>query len=458
MIESRTLQRRILRGLCGLCVVGVANVAAAQNWELDARKIALGTAGSANLASDMIEVDRPYRSIVLPFGLLQVLRDFDIYNPESSRFDPVRAFEHAASPLHYIVHRDPENGSEQAFVSAIRNGAVSRDLNAYTGFAPTTHLDVGGVAAPNWGYTIAIASGDRSKHGAYVGAGPYLSLTTASDIDPRLAALLSSSTPTTIPNARLTVANASQLQTAAAIISGYRGHFAWPGSSLSVDGVYLAVNYNYLIGIRYDADALQLRLDTDAAGLLTLIPGTTPLTTSRVSSGSGRGRAVDVGVGVVRGPLTVAVGVNRIANRMDWSGATETRFTLGSVLSGGATFVESPDVPIGDVRVSLPLDRRVSTVYTGAPVTVLAEFGSGIGGRSFHAGVERRVRDNLALRAGVRYALEQWNPSGGMGIDLSPRVALDVAAFGTGANIERRRLLGIAVSIRINRPIRLITL
>jgi hypothetical protein len=41
-------------------------------------------------------------------------------------------------------------------------------------------------------------------------------------------------------------------------------------------------------------------------------------------------------------------------------------------------------------------------------------------------------------------------PSGGAGFDFSPHVSLDLAAFGTNANIERKRQMAIAASIRIN--------
>jgi hypothetical protein len=62
-------------------LVAASPVASAQDWSFDARSIGLGGAGSSgNLATEMIEEER-YRAIVLPFGLFQVLRDFDIYNP-----------------------------------------------------------------------------------------------------------------------------------------------------------------------------------------------------------------------------------------------------------------------------------------------------------------------------------------------------------------------------------------
>jgi hypothetical protein len=50
-----------------VCALAV-KPAAAQNWSFDARKIGLGSpTGGENLASRMIDDEREYRSIVLPF-------------------------------------------------------------------------------------------------------------------------------------------------------------------------------------------------------------------------------------------------------------------------------------------------------------------------------------------------------------------------------------------------------
>ena len=439
----------VLRGLGLLCAVCAR--ASAQSWEFDARRIALGSSsGTANLASEMIDPERLSRSIVLPFGLLQVLRDFDIYDPGSSGFDPVRAIEHIASPIHYIVNRDSASGGEATFVSALRNGQVSRDLNVYRGFAPAAHIDAGGVAAPSWGGTIDLARNNGARHGVYIGAGPYLALTTTNDFDDRLAALLASATPVVIPNAQLTIANALQGQAAAAITIGYRGSLPLASDAArSRDRLYLAVNYDYLLGFRFADDALRLRIDTDAAGLVTIAPGATPLAIARSSSTSGRGGAVDVGVGATLGPLALGFGVNRIGNHIVWTDVTRTTSSLQTLVSG--VFIESGESPVADVRVDLPLDVRADAAYDAGPWTIAGEIGSGIGGGIFHAGVERRFPSGMALRGGATYSFAQWNPTGGVGVDLTPRVSLDVAAFAASVNIERRRLLGLAASIRIKR-------
>ena len=59
-----------------LLVAAVSSTAAAQNWSFDARRIALGGIGNTgNIASRLVDEERGYGSIVLPFGLFQVFED-----------------------------------------------------------------------------------------------------------------------------------------------------------------------------------------------------------------------------------------------------------------------------------------------------------------------------------------------------------------------------------------------
>ncbi len=77
-----------------LLVAAVSSTAAAQNWSFDARRIALGGIGdTGNIAARLVDEQRGYGSIVLPFGLFQVLGDSTIFDPGDDNFDPVRAAE-----------------------------------------------------------------------------------------------------------------------------------------------------------------------------------------------------------------------------------------------------------------------------------------------------------------------------------------------------------------------------
>jgi hypothetical protein len=106
-------------------------------------------------------------------------------------------------------------------------------------------------------------------------------------------------------------------------------------------------------------------------------------------------------------------------------------------------------VPIADARVELPVDYHGNIAYHTSTWTALADVGHGFLGTTFHAGFEERLKV-IELRGGMRYSSEIWNPSGGIGINVWPRVGLDLAAFGTSANLERKRQIALAASIRIN--------
>ena len=440
-----------------LVVCACAVPARAQNWTFDARKIGLGNAGGTdNLSSRMIDEERQYRAIVLPFGLLQVLRDLDIFNPTSEKFDIIRTVEYAAAPLHYVIARDKRSSEiGQQFVNDIRNGRLSRDLNTYRGFQPVNQPVSEGLTYSPYGGTIRLYRGAGGTYqGIFVGAGQYLAMRTSVDLDERLLDVLGSSTNVYVPNTQFMLGTATRDELALALTGGYRGRFApFTDAGSERDGVYVAVNYNYLWGFDYNDVNVRLRLDTDNAGLLTINPTLVfnpPLVVTRDHARSGRGFAIDMGVGVIAGPIEAGFGVNGIANRIEWSDADRTTFSLATVFLGSGNFIESRAVPIGDVRVELPRDYRGNVGYRGGSWLALAEVGPGFQGTSFHGGYERNL-GAIDVRGGALYVRELWQPTGGVGFNMGPRVSLDVAAYGTSANIERKRKTAIAVSLRFNR-------
>jgi hypothetical protein len=95
-----------------------------QNYSADARKIAMGGGSdSGNLANKLIEQRRSYRSIPIPLGLIQLVRDRGRFNPNNDEFDPVLALEYAANPLHFTVNRGTGGGS---FIRDLENGDLNR--------------------------------------------------------------------------------------------------------------------------------------------------------------------------------------------------------------------------------------------------------------------------------------------------------------------------------------------
>ena len=271
------------------------------------------------------------------------------------------------------------------------------------------------------------------------------------NFDQQLIDILGSPSPVIVPpNAQLRLGNATRGQMAVAITGGYRGRFALPAGGSARDGIYVAANYNVLRGFRYEDVNLALRLDTDRTGLLTVNPFLpSPLLVSRSNATSGMGRALDFGVGAVVNRWETGFGVNGVANRINWTGVERTTYALGNPFLGDSDFVESTAVPVADARVELPVDYRGNVAYNADSWTAIAEAGKGYGGKSFHGGYEYRLR-SMALRGGGMYNRGLWNPSAGVGFNMSTRTALDVAVYGNAANVERKRHPAVAVSLRFN--------
>jgi len=434
-----------------------AGPALAQNWSFDARNVGMGGVGStSNVAVDMVDEQRPYRPLVLPFGLLfQVLPNLPKLNPTSDGFDLVRTIEYSASPIHYIVGRDSTN-TASAFITDLRNGTLSRDLNDYRGFSPATSTVAEGLASPNWGHTFKIKKSAAGPfQGIYVGAGPYFSMKTSAEIDPALAAIFASPTPVYVPNTSFYMSNDTLSQFALAVTGGYRGRFALGGGSGKVsasglqapDGLYFGANYHYLHGFSYEHFEPDARLDTNAQGLLFVNPAKgLPVTIVRTSASTGSGLAIDAGVAAVVNRWEVGFGVNGIENRMNWTDVERTNYVLNSLFAGG-DFIDLPTVKVGDERVELPVDVRVNGSYNADQWTGITEYGHGYNGTTFRAGFEERI-NRYQLRVGGRYIKERWEATGGAGINFSQHFGADVGLFSTSANLERQRHLAIAVSLR----------
>lgn len=441
-------------------LVLAAGPASAQNWSFDARKIGLGSpTGGENIGSTMIEDERQYGTLVLPFGLIQVFQDFDRLNPSNDEFDLVRTIEYAASPIHFTFGRDRGDSRADEFIKDIANSELSRDLNDYKGFVPVNQPPAAGLAATTWGKTFRVRQGaGGSFQGVYVGAGPYVYMRTAPVVDDRLIDVLSEGDRVYIPNAQLTAHNTTQGEMALAVAGGYRGRFAWPsgvGGGGDREGLYVGANYNYLHGFRYEDIDFGLRLDTDRNGLLTINPLLPPpLVISRTHAESGAGMAIDLGVGAVIDNWEFGFGANGIANRLEWRDVERTNYSHGDLLGdigfGDEDLDEGISVPVADVRVELPVDYRAHVAYDVDRWTAVAEFGRGYQGKSFHGGAEYRL-GAIDLRAGASYSRELWNPAGGVGFNMGPRTSLDVALYANSANIERKRNPAVAVSLRFNR-------
>ena len=442
-------------------LAALATPARAQNWSGDARKIAMGGVGaSENLASKSIERDDHYRTIVIPFGLFQVLRDTDIFDPSSDKFDIVRSFEYAASPLHYTFNRDG-TGTGIDFIHDLTNAEVSRDLNVYRGFVPVTQPVAYGLAHPNFGITIPVYKRDRVRHGIYVGAGPYFAMRGAMAVDPALVDILGSETDVPIPaNATFPIVSNARGELAAAITGGYRGKFAWPmgiQSRTDKDGIFVAVNYSYLRGFHLEDGDIAVHLDTNSSGLLFVNPSLpSPIIVNRITSDEGHGHVIDLGVAGLLNKWEFGFGINGIANQIKWTGVENTTYSLGNLFFGG-DFVESPTVPVGDLTLKQPVAYTGNGGYHADHWTVMGQVTERtsdyapdrdyLNSTTLHFGGEYRFL-MLEPRGGVYYSRQHWQPAGGIGLNFG-KIGLDWAIYSTDANVQRERHAAMAFSMRI---------
>ena len=446
-------RRNWLRAFMFCAIAGLwTSPAAAQNWSFDARRVALGGIGSTeNVASGMVEEQRRYRSIVLPLGLIPVLSDLDVFKPGGDRFDPVRAMEYAASPLHYTIGRNSTNAGS-TFVADLVNAGISRDLNKYRGFTLPTSMVSEGLASPNWGKTFVVrGSKDGFFQGVYAGAGPYFGVRNEATLDPALVEILNADVDRYVSDGTFRISNSTAEQLALAVTGGYRAKFALGEVATgSRNGIYVSANYHYLRGFRYDDFDLNVRLDTDSVGLLTIRPTTVPIDIDRVSSSQGRGFALDFGAAVAIDRWDFGFGASGVANRIDWSEFERQSFVLTSIFDGGDFVDTDLTGPAGTRRVTLPTVYSADASYHGDSWSAVSEYAHGFQGHNFRGGFEYRL-DRFELRGGARHSRDRWHPSMGAGIGLTPGFGIDVAAFGTSANVERRRDMALAISLRFNR-------
>jgi len=423
-----------------------------QNFGPDARRIALGGAGATGTVSaEMVGKQQGYTSIPVPIGLIQVFKNREIFDPTDPNFDPVRAVEYAADPLHLTMNRD-NNPQQNLFITNLIDAGlnINRDLNTYKGFKPAQHIHAQGLISPSWGTTLRVGSANGNSHGIYVGAGPYLAIGTDLDFDQRLIDVFSSSTNLYHPNSSYVIGDVTNGQAAVALTGGYRGRFAVKGlDGSSKEGVYVSANYNYLHGIHYDNGTMALQLDTDSSGLLIVTPSSVPLVVNRTTSRKGHGFSLDLATGVVKGPWTVGVGLDGIGNRINWREATARRYDLQNLFNGGGFTSSALPLASTSIHATLPVRAKGNVEYTSGRWTAATEMGRGFHGFDFNGGAEYRFGP-LAFRGGTRYNRHLWHGSTGLGFNIIPKVGIDFAAFQNTTNLENDHRLSYAVSLRIN--------
>lgn len=439
--------------LAGVTAMAPASPVAAQGWEPDARSVGLGGIGSSqNVFTSAVEAGRGEWNFVVPLGLLQLALDRQSINPKSSAFDPVRALEYGADPMHFVFGRD-SSAPGGRFVTDVRNGRLSLDLNAYQGFR-LVDFRSGGLVSPRWGYTWTAQRRESGEpvHGLYFGGGPNLAMQTAVSVDTGLQKLLGGLTPLYLPNEQMAIANRSSGQAAMAGTVGYRGQGRFGGNDTGGGGAaFLAVNVNYLHGLRYEDIDLRLRLNTDASGLLSSAPQVGsggPLAFTRLNSRHGSGFSLDLGTGITAGALQFGLSANGLANRIVWRDLEQREYTLGRVTGGTSAFQITRPTSLGNRRVATPVTYTGNVAFSSRHFSIQMQASRNWNRTWLQGGFEQQA-SFLQIRGAVSHDGELLLPSAGASVRIRGRLWADAAAFATAANAERRREIALALSLRL---------
>src|SRR6187402_1002231 len=418
--------------------------ARAQSSTGDAREVALGGVDYAGrILADSSGPPSP--GFVVPLGLLQLLKDRDALRIGSDRFDPSLVLEYSAVPTHWVIGRRPSLPRAR-FIDDIRGAHLSPDLNVYRGFKPAATLDGGGRLSPAVGKTFTVRRTPRVTHQAFAGAGPYLTIQTQGLFDERLVGLLGASSPGYLPDAALRIGNQSTGQAAAQFTGGYRAQLAVgpPGGNSHIE---FFADYNYLRGFRYEDVDIDLRIATDARGLVAFdSPDASRLAIDRITSTSGSGLSVDLAVTAVFDRWRVAVRADGVGNHLDWRKAWQREYEMAQLGGGSDSLRTIAAGGAGDVRVTVPVELRLQGAYRDQSWGAVVELEDGFQGATGSAGLERRFA-SLELRGGARLVHEVVLPSAGVSLRAGP-VWIDIGAAVTMANLEQQRNIIAATSLR----------
>jgi len=437
-----------------LLLTSTAASAFAQNYSFDARRIALGGAGGTpNVASKLVERQRRYKSVLIPVGLVKVLKDVRVFFPNREDFDFSRAVEFSTSPLHFVLGRR-EDITAASFFRDMINAQLQSDLNAYRGGGFDTPLKTSaeGLMAMTWGHTFMLHEGDRSFQGIYVGAGPYLAAQAYADYDAEFEKLLNSETDRYVRSVTMGVGGGETDQLALDITGSYRARFpvfAQDGPGASRNGMYVMANYHHLQGFRFDEFNAKLRLDTDPGGLLVPNPPEVPFALDWHTSSKGVGLALDFGMAFVVNRWDFGAGVSGVANRIKWRDIQRHELALVSLVNG-TEFVHArlPPVHLTN-QIELPVTYSGDLSYHRDTWSAYTEYSDGLSGNNFRAGLEYRL-GMVELRGAGRYSDGRWYPSGGAGFNLTRSFGVDAAFYGTRTFLEPDTHVGLAISLRFD--------
>ena len=251
-----------------------------------------------------------------------MLEDCDIYNPNSPKFDPIRAIEYAASPIHYIVGRDTTRRRQALFVSDLRNATFSRDLTRYTRIRAGEQRPrpKDSRRRTGAGRSSSIAMGAAAIRASTSARGPtcrcqdHATFDAAADQRPVDRRQRRERDDADHQRRHGPGGARRDSRLSRPLRVGRRDQ----GSQR--DGLYVAANFNYLRGFLYENDVLTVNLVTDRHG-----PARTRSRTSRSSIRTPAAAPATRSISASASSSTSgrsALARTAIANRIDWTGVT----------------------------------------------------------------------------------------------------------------------------------------
>lgn len=428
-----------------LAALAATLAADARAQSFSARRLAMGGVlvphggGSEEANVALRALPRPAAdaaSLTLPLGLVALLRDRPVVDPDDPEFNAYELANTLFNPPWNLQIGTPAAPSTDVTV-AIARDRLSVQLGEIASLFPSESSALGvRVSGPAFG------AGFR---GAFAEVAPLVHARNEMVMNDALHGVLARGEEF-VPNSRYEATDEGLAQAAAALRLGWAGRVAGvaTGDSSGRAGLYVGARVKLLRGLAY-ADADHIASFTTGDTLFGDQPVAVDVLGRMRTAGpgdAGFGAAVDAGLVWAAPGVQVGVGVTDAASDLRWR-VRESLARRDSVTGEVHTTTVREDAPWSS---HLPVALTAHVAWTGATYTVAADVVSDELGTTTHAGFERWL-GAFALRAGVRVDREhQPHWSGGVGARMG-RVGLDLAAATHTRNLMNEEQSEVALGL-----------